>query len=491
MSNKKKKTYKSRNKREPVNKYKFGSFVTNNQQAITGAGSMAGGIIGGDAGNVLTGAASGAAAGAFGGPIGMGIGAIVGGLGGILGSGKRKREERRAKKRQADLTVASNAMEFNSDINLNDEASKYGIYKDGGDVSLPKINIELGELQIDPATGDILREYKGVNPETGGKYQPHSDVSSKESKDNMVTAEEGTFIITKGKAKEYKESIDNNDKLKQNSILNNIRNNSRSSNRLKFKLGGIIPSAEYSNNLNTSNINLQSLPVGRVTIPGTSIPLTSTVQANSNTGVDLNSAIGGVANYAPGIMNLIQSNKTPDYLDNAAVPVNKYRSQTISNMPRDINMSPLLNRIDRNRRVSSRDISERTSSPSIARANIANLNTNTQAGIQDAYFQGESINNQIRGQRSNMFNQLGQQDIQSEVDTRNYNLGISNTNRQMDLAQRQYRELGYGQIQQTFQNNRLNNRLKNRDDMLMRLLKFQSPAIANYLDDIYEGGTNG
>lgn len=481
----------SKRKKLSVDKYNFGSFVTNNQQAIAGAGNFAGQAIGGGAGAALSGAASGVAAGAFAGPIGMGIGGAIGLIGGIIGNGKRKRAEEAQRKQVQQAAKADYAMGFNADIdNINE--NPYGVYAKGGDVILPSINIEAGELQIDPATGKILREFKGINPETGGKYQEHATGRKKDTKDNIVTAEEGTFIITKAKAKEYKDSIDNNDKLHQNAILQNIRNKKKNL-TAKFAEGGEI---DY-NNLAGISLPFSAPSIGFNTPPTLAVP-NSYIAPNAVVTTELSDAskaalrpdYGNILNQglslAPSLMNIFGSG-TPNHLENVSTPENRFRGQTISNMPQDINYSPLFNRVNRDAATAYNQIDNTTSSSAIGRANKANVSANASRGIQDAFFQGEGMNNQIRGQRASMFNQLGESDRGALMNTQRTNLGIETTNRQMDEGRRAERRYGLSQLQQLAQANITNSQLQDRDAMKQELLMQMFPALSPYMNKIMGG----
>src|SRR5690606_38938240 len=67
----------------------------------------------------------------------------------------------------------------------------------------------------------------------------------KDSKNNMVTAEEGTFIITAKEGKKYEEAVENNDKLYQNTIMSNIRNKKQALTKKgkgskKYQTGGLV-----------------------------------------------------------------------------------------------------------------------------------------------------------------------------------------------------------------------------------------------------------
>jgi hypothetical protein len=177
------------------NRYDFGSFVEQNGAGMSAGAGMLGQAVGGGVGNVISGMGTGAGIGmSVGGPIGAGVGAAVGLIGGLLGNGKKKRAEKAQK--------AAESLQFTNNYNANfaeqlDTVNQtpYGndlVFKMGGVVPSNFINIEKGELQIDPSNGKILRKYDKINPETGGLYTPHS--KGKDPKHNFVSADPGTFL---------------------------------------------------------------------------------------------------------------------------------------------------------------------------------------------------------------------------------------------------------------------------------------------------------
>lgn len=342
------------------------------------------------------------------------------------------------------------------------------VYANGGMIGQNYINIEKGELQIDPESGKILREYDRINPETGGLYEKHS--KGVDTKNNFVSAEEGTFIITKDKAKDYKKAIDTNDKLYQNSILQNIKNfKDREGLTKKFATGGLIPLPK------TPNWTFD--PTGINNLPGT-----GTLQNNiQGQGLNLGGALNTAVNYAPALLNIGKG--LFGSVDRQA-PVqainNPYRNQVLNNMPQDISLNPLVNRINRNQTSQFRQIDNTTSSNPIARANKNNIFANTQNNLSDVYLQQQQLNNQIRGQRSNIYNQLGSQDMQEQARVQQLNLGINQQNQQNRAAKDNILNTGLSQLQQTYQNQSFNGQQKANDALRQKMLLEMFPNLRFY-----------
>lgn len=497
-------------KKLTIDKYNYGSYVVINQQRGEPATPKTN--VGGSA---MSGLASGASIGTSILPgWGTAIGAVVGGIGGLIsGNSKNKRRQREQKK--LDLqSLNSFTQQYDANIDSVNE-NPYGTYQDGGDVApnLTPINIELGEILVDPQTGKIKREFSGINPETGGLYEPHAKGRKKDTPNNIVTAEEGSFVITKQKAKEYKDAIKNNDKLAQNSIMHNIRNKKRQS--MKFAEGGLVdppinlfPTVDWqqieklkrptqtgtnqlsgiiSNNnsiTESSRFNPNKITYGD---PNRSVSSLTNKTANAQAGFNW----GDLMTALPAVSNLIQGFSSPNYMKSGPSYVNPYRNQILANMPRDINYSPLFNRIYRDRNTAYGLIDETTNSSAIARANKLNVMANTQRGIQDTYFQGEDYNNRIRGQRAGIYGNLAAQELDQFYNDRQFNYGIGMLNRQMQEGRRQQINYGLSQLGQLYQNKQLNSRLENRDRDLMNLLPQIFPALEYYLDNYKSGGNNG
>lgn len=492
----------ARKKKLTIDKYNYGSYVIMNQQK--GIPSIPQANFGSSFG-------SGASTGAqIGGQIvpGMGhlVGGVIGGVAGIFGASS-KEKRRREQQNKLDLkSLDAFNLDYENNIDTINE-NPYGTYADGGEVEpQTQINIEKGELQVDPETGKIIREYTGINPETGGLYESHN--KGKDTKNNFVTAEEGTFIITKEKAKDYKDALDNNDKLHQNTIMHNIRNKKRQS--MKFAQGGKVidpittfagvkPSVE----LNTGTRNLIAPTIstgvtaskpntGPVKLAPLNLNVAQTVAPQQSQGFNWGNLANNAINYLPAVTNLLQGMGSPNYLENQYSPVNPYRNQILSNLPQDIDYSPLMNRVYRDRNTAYGQIDETTNSSAVARANKQNIYANTQRGIQDIYFQGEEYNNRVRGQRAGIYDNLGQQELARFDADRRFNFGVDMTNRQMAEGRRQQVNYGLSQLQQMYQSLNTNKQLENRDNMRTRILEQIFPALLPYLNNIYgQGGTNG
>lgn len=371
-------------------------------------------------------------------------------------------------------------------------------YEEGGDVNPNIINIEKDELQIDPNNGKILRKYTGINPETGGKYEAHSK-KGQDTINNMVTAKEGTFIITKKDAKKYEDAVKNNDKLAQNTIMSNIRNKKQQ--MTKYADGGDI--YDYTlfkpnlsqvpfNSIVPTNNGINSRPYTPLTLNKLNInPKASISTPISNTNNTINTGIENALDYLPSIANAFQGLQTPNYLQYRNIrPDVRNRQQVLNNMPNEISVNPVLNSIYGNTNSNSRSIYQNTSNPAIARAlNQAN-NDATNRAINDAYYQNNNMNNSIRGQRAGIYSNLAQSQENINAQNAQMMLNVDNTNRDMDLAKRQQLNYALSQLSQLNQNNRTNRQKSIREQQSLDLLKEIFPN-AGYIFDQYKGGRNG
>lgn len=496
---------KTRNKKKKLpEKYNLGSFVINNQQAINQATQAAGAlapVAGGGAGSgALSGLATGASVGSAILPgIGTAIGAGLGAIGGAIfgGSKKRKQEaaQRAEERKQEELRRAPVVDEYLSNIDTNNE-NPYGVYQLGGEVLPnidPTINIEKGELQIDPTSGKILRKFTGINPESGGLYKPHN--KGRDPKDNMVTAEEGSFIITKKEAKKYEDAVENNDKLYQNTIMSNIRNKKREEGKNKpinkYQTGGIVDPNLLAN-MTQAGVNPNLTP----TIP-TSLgapnsfqgPGISNLTAASNTGgANLGSIADNLVNYLPSAVNLIQGSQSPNYLNYRPTRMNVgLRQRTLNNLPQEQSVNPVLNRLSSTSRAADRQILDSTSNPAISRALRASNQASLQRGISDVYNQSNRENNQIRSQRAGILSNLAGQDQQRSAQNAQMALGVDTQNRQMREGRRGQFNRGISQLQQMYQNNRRNRQLSDMDQRTLKLYEQIFPNAGGVFDS-WRGG---
>jgi|GEM_PF-6510514 len=115
------------------------------------------------------------------------------------------------------------------------------------------IDIEKGELRIDPKSGKILQEYSGLNPLSGTKYEKHAKNIDIEPAGNFVKATPGEFIITRKDAKKYKLADKNNDTILKGSIMRNIIANKNKKEEGNYKRGSyIVPKYDMGGNTTSS-----------------------------------------------------------------------------------------------------------------------------------------------------------------------------------------------------------------------------------------------
>lgn len=470
---------KQKNKRAS-NKYNLGAFVTKNQQAITGITNAAGAIAPIAGNQAVSGALSGLSMGASVGSLFPGVGTLVGGAVGLVGGAVKgifdgnaeKKAKQRAIKKANDIRHGQVVDAYESEIDYTNE-NPYGVYAEGGDVDKELINIEKGELQIDPTTGKILREYTGINPETGGKYEPHKK-KGKDTKHNMVTAEVDTFIITSKEGNKYKKAVDTNDKLAQNTIMANIRNAKREASK-KYATGGGV----YKHNTGVYNPSNLAYLKGQ---------LSNTAPAGNNTGLGVGNILESALNFLPALTNIGQSRQTPNYLNYRPASMNVgLRQKTLASLPTEVSINPVLNSITGSIDSVDRDIVGSTSNSSISRALRSANAISGRRAINDAYVNNNNMNNNIRMNRASVYSNLGAQDQQRSAINAQMMLGVDTENRQMDLAKQQQLNYGISQAQQMAQTLRGNKLKGNRELEMIELMKQIFPNASDFLTN-YRGG---
>lgn len=372
--------------------------------------------------------------------------------------------------------------------------STRGEMANGAEVMDNIINIEKGELQIDPESGKIIREYTGMNPETGGLYTPHS--KGKDTKHNFVNANPGTFIITTAESKKYKDAVINNDKLFQNSILQNIKNyKDKVAPKAKMADGSFVdpndPYPVWQSSLNTLNNPASG---ASLTQPYTSnVGISGKVQMggvspinNTGSNFNVNGVLGQLANYAPSLYNIGQGLFGKVDKTNLVNPtVNPYKSQILNNMPEDMSLDPIRQQLMRNQNTQFNQIDNSTSSNPIARANKQNVFANTQNQLGNFAMQVQGQNNQIRSQRASIYQGLANQDVQAKDRAQQINLGIEQQNLANKGAKQQLLDKGLGQLQQVYQNDKLNKSKQGIDKYKIDILHQMFPNLKYYKDFDY------
>lgn len=482
-----------------VDKYALGDFVTGTANLNRGTANNVP-PTNPTANSTLNGAKT---LGSLGNTIAPGIGGIIGtgigALGGFLFGNAAKDRQRRQHQRQIDAanTIQSNEINdlYESSLDMNNE-NPYGVYEFGGDIVDPTINIQRGELQIDPDSGKILREYTGINPETGGLYEPHND-SGEDTMNNLVTAKDGTFIVTTEMANKYKSAIDNNDKLYQNSILQNIRNRKRKLNQEQSD----IPIEEFADGgrVQVNPLDLidmsTSLRGGNLTNPNITAPTTlpeNTLAPRQpgvmlpnpsifdNIGQGLSDGLG----FASGLYNIAQGSGTPNYQPYRNLRMNVGARQRILNeMPQEVSANPALNNVRGARNRVRNSIAANTSNPSIARANALSVEGDFLNAENEALFATQNQNNQIRSQRASILSSLDQQDNSRSAMNLARMDQTDEINRQLNMAGRQQVNTGVSQLIENVRNRNLIKDQKRNDRLRLQLLRDMNPYVGNYVDN--------
>lgn len=385
-------------------------------------------------------------------------------------------------KGNSDLYYPANNVRQGADIPTQYRSANF--YAEGGDILSTEINIEKGEIRIDPNTGKVINEYNGINPITGGLYEPHAKGKKSESQNNMTIANEGDFIITKAKAKDYKKSLDNNDKIARETILMNIRNNKLEKegglqSKAKYALGDFVrnpllaPAINPQFNISSYQTNLPT-PVS-TDIRGSYTPSAQPVTQGSNNVLD------NVTKFAPSIYNIGQGlfGKVDNIGQQRRVN-NPYLKNVLGNLPQDVNLQPVINDINLAAEGANRDILNNTNNSAVYRANRQQLASNTGRQLAGVRLQQQDMNNQIRSQRAGIYSNLGAQDMQEQARVRDLNLNIDNMNRQNRGAKDNLLTTGLSQLQQTVMNEKANSQKAAMDKYQLDLLKQIYPSIAPY-----------
>lgn len=495
-------------KQGPRGRYNLGSFVENNSKAVQGINTQLAGIGQPQGGNVLSNTTSmlgtGASIGtAFAPGIGTAIGAGVGALAGVVTGLFKNNKEKKAINRQNSLLneTRHNLTEdaYNSTIDTYNQ-DEYGVYAKGGTVEENVITVEKGELQVDPTKGKILREYTGINPETGGQYENHSK-KGKDTKHNDVTAEPGTFIITKKMASKYKAAVENNDTFYKNAIMANIRNHKeKQKSNGKYALGSFVNDPIKSNvidpvdvvrpnrnaSLNMAGVNptMSINPNLTPTIPTTLSPLPPTQAVNPTStggGINWGNIAQAAVDFAPAAYNIFQGSRSANTLPYNVARMNVgQRQQILNNLPREMSANPALNNLRRSRRNAYGAINNIVSNPAINRANKLALESDFIGRENEILYNNQLTNNQIRSQRAGILSGLESQDF---ARSQYNNQVLNNTmleNRRIQQAKQQQFDYGISQAQQMYQTRNANRQKGNMQERELEILRQVFPALGKY-----------
>jgi len=465
-------------------KYLLGSTVTQKSANAYGIGaSLLGGIAGDTgAGGFLSGAGSGIGLGAslgsvvpgVGTAIGAVAGGVIGGIGGLFGRSKKKKAEE-AQLAQQKLIDNQNYIATNqSQLDTYNE-NPYGsrVFAKGGEITNNVINIEKGELQIDPKSGKILRDYSKINPETGGLYESHS--KGEDTENNFVSATPGTFVITAAKAPMYKKAVDNNDKLAQNTILQNIKNAKDNVERAKKMALGSYVLPEIASTPSVAglptNIGLQ---YGKAGLPQAPIAGNGLGSIAGGLGSFLGTYGAPLANISQGLFGKVEQQSYGQRV------TNPYLNQITSNLPQNIDVNSIVNEARLNNRVGNSSIDRNTNSGAIARANKLQSTSNLNRQIAGIRLQGDEANNQVRSQRASIYGGLGQQAVGESQRLQGYNFGVDQLNAQNRAAKSNLLTTGLGQLQQTYQAQNTIGQQKANDALKNKLLFEMFPNLRFY-----------
>jgi uncharacterized membrane protein len=128
-----------------------------------------------------------------------------------------------------------------------------GQFAEGDSEQPTMVDIELGEILVDPISLDIVREYSNKN-----RYKPHAKNSMHEPVGNFTVMKPNQIVISKKYAERYK----NGDSLSRKSIIMEILKNQRNEGTPMVSApGGNVPQAKggYSRGPGPSAVALKSL----------------------------------------------------------------------------------------------------------------------------------------------------------------------------------------------------------------------------------------
>ena len=154
-------------------------------------------------------------------------------------------------------------------------------------------------------------------------------------------------------------------------------------------------------------------------------------------------------------------------------------------MPEDMSLDPIRQQLMRNQNTQFNQIDNSTSSNPIARANKQNVFANTQNQLGNFAMQVQGQNNQIRSQRASIYQGLANQDVQAKDRAQQINLGIEQQNLANKGAKQQLLDKGLGQLQQVYQNDKLNKSKQGIDKYKIDILHQMFPNLKYYKDFDY------
>lgn len=356
-------------------------------------------------------------------------------------------------------------------------------YANGGDTQDNIINIQKGELLIDPATGKIKQEYNGINPLTGGLFQDHAK-KGKDPIDNFTMADPGLFVITQAKAKSYKQSVDDNDKISQKTILMNIKNKKIElegglSQFPKFARGGYIDPSQ----LGHAGVGYENPEYygGTPQVANIGPTGSSFSQSGDNSGTNFNGIASSIAQFSPSLLNIGQGLfGRVDTQSHVNPVVNPYTNKILSNLPQNVNLQPAINDIYNQQKVGFQDISNNTNSSAVARANKQQLYNNTGRQLGNIRMQGQQMNNEIANQRAGIYDQLGSQQAQYQTQAQQTNLGIDDLNARRRGAKQNILNTGLTQLQQVYADRQANNQRDAISKYALQLQQLMNPSTRFY-----------
>lgn len=354
-------------------------------------------------------------------------------------------------------------------------ASNMKGYALGSEVEANIINIEKGELQIDPQSGKILREYNRINPETGGLYESHSKKGA-DTHNNLVTAKPGSFIITKAKANDYKEAVQNNDKIKQQTILQNIKNYKDRYNA-KFKMGSYVPKFDLGAGIGLTEEDYKRMNIAEA---GLGAGFQNPVPTFPKSSVNASGILDAVTKFGPAALNIGQGLFGKVEREKYTAPIlNPYKSQILNNMPEEVNFSSIKNELYRNRNASFRQVDNNTSSSAVSRAVKNNMNANLSYAEGKLSMENKLNNNQVKGQRGSIYGQLAAQEMSEKARQIGYNAGVDQLNAQNRAAKQNMLREGLAQVQQIVMNDKTIKSKRQMEELQLRLMKEMFPNLKN------------
>jgi len=317
---------------------------------------------------------------------------------------------------------------------------------------------------------------------TGGLYEPHAKGKQTESQHNFTQADPGLFVITKAKSQQYRDAVDNNDKISKTTILRNIHNSKEEkAPATNYADGGNVWDNLYQNEPTSANYvpSLGAQPITNTmstpTLKGSITPVANPYnyqepQSGSN------KALNAITNYGAAAFNIGKGLFGKVEKQPYVTPIqNPYEQQVLANMPKQVSYDALQGDLNRGLNTEFGNIAQRSGSASVARANRQQTYSNYLNSLGKLKLGVNEANNQIAQQKAGIYSNLGQQKVAAQQQAQATNRGIYESNLANKAAKENLLGTGLSQLQQVAQNTKLNEGKAKSDQYILDLIKQVNP----------------